>query len=46
MCADWSHMELEAYFTHRRSLKAKDFKVKDPLSRPPSPPDTLVPSVH
>ena len=36
-CADWSREEMEAYVKHRRSLKAKDIKVKDPLSRPPSP---------
>ena len=46
MCADWFHEEMEIYFIHRRSLKAKDFKVKDPLSRPPSPSDTLVPSAQ
>ena len=37
---------MEAYIKHRRSLKAKDIKVKDPLSWPPSPSDTLVPSAQ
>ena len=45
-CADWSREEMEAYIKHRRSLKAKDIKVKDPLSRPPSPSDTSVPSAQ
>ena len=37
---------MEAYFTHRLSLKPKYFKVNNPLSRPPSPPDTSVPSAQ
>ena len=37
---------MEAYFTHKRSLKAKYFKVNNPLSRPPSPPDNSVPSAQ
>ena len=37
---------MEAHFAHRLSLKAKDFKVKDPLSRPPSPSNTSVPSAQ
>ena len=41
--ADRSHEEMEAYFTHKRSLKANCFKVNNPLSRLPSPPDNLVP---
>ena len=45
-CADWSREEMEAYIKHRRSLKAKDIKVKDPLSRPPSPSNTSVPSAQ
>ena len=42
-CVDWSREEMEAYIKHRRSLKAEDIKVKDPLSRPPSPSDASVP---
>ena len=45
-CVDWSRDEMEAYIKHRRSLKAKDIKVKDPLSRPPSPSDAPVPSAQ
>ena len=37
---------MEAYFTHRLSLKPKYFNVNHPLSRPPSPPDTSVPSAQ
>ena len=37
---------MEAYIKHRHSLKAKDNKVKDPLSRPPSPSDASVPSAQ
>ena len=45
-CADWSREEMEAYVKHRHSLKAKNIKVKDPLSRPPPPSDDLVPSAQ
>ena len=37
---------MEAYIKHRRSLKAKDIKLKDPLSRPLSPSDTSVHSAQ
>ena len=37
---------MEAYVKHRRSLKSKDIKVKDPLPRPPSPSDSSVPSAQ
>ena len=45
-CVDWSREEMEAYIKHRRSLKAKDIKVFDPLSRPPSPSKASVPSAQ
>ena len=40
------HEEMEAYFTHKRSFKANYFKVNNPLSRLPSPPDNSVPSAQ
>ena len=45
-CADWSREEMDVYVKHRRSLKWKDVKVKDPLPRPPSPSESSVPSSH
>ena len=46
ICADRTPEEMEAYFTHNRSLKAKYFKVNNPLSRPSSPPNNSVPSAQ
>ena len=42
---DWSREKMEAYVKHRRYLKAKDVKVKDPLPRPP-PSESSVPSAQ
>ena len=41
-CTDWSLEERGAYVKHRRSLKSKDVKGKDPLPQPPSPSESSV----